>query len=454
MYQLRTDTIAALATAPGTGAIAVLRLSGPDTFSIVNRLFKGKNLLEQAANTIHFGRLVHQGVTLDEVLVSLFRAPHSYTKEDVIEISCHGSPLIAGKILKALLDEGARLAEPGEYTFRAFARGRFALNEAEAVADLIAADSDMAHKHALGQLRGGFTRMLSQLREELVHFASLLELELDFSEEDVEFADRRQLLALIQRIRSTIRGLSDSFQLGQVVREGVATVIAGKPNAGKSTLLNALLKEEKAIVSDIPGTTRDVIEDVLQLGGYKFRLQDTAGLREAADAIEAIGVKRSQEKIREAALLLYVCDLSAATLPAIEAEVNSLGHPELPRLIVGNKADLLSEEQLKPYREAGVYCVSGLQGAGLQTLEQALVEAVENLGQNGEVTLTNLRHVQALNATEEALSRAEAGLSSGTTADWIAQDIRQALHQLGLITGQITTDDLLENIFSKFCIGK
>lgn len=454
MYQLRTDTIAALATAPGTGAIAVLRLSGPDTFSIVNRLFKGKNLLEQAANTIHFGRLVHQGVTLDEVLVSLFRAPHSYTKEDVIEISCHGSPLIAGKILKALLDEGARLAEPGEYTFRAFARGRFALNEAEAVADLIAADSDMAHKHALGQLRGGFTRMLSQLREELVHFASLLELELDFSEEDVEFADRRQLLALIQRIRSTIRGLSDSFQLGQVVREGVATVIAGKPNAGKSTLLNALLKEEKAIVSDIPGTTRDVIEDVLQLGGYKFRLQDTAGLREAADAIEAIGVKRSQEKIREAALLLYVCDLSATTLPEIEAEVNSLGHPELPRLIVGNKADLLSEEQLKPYREAGVYCVSGLQGAGLQTLEQALVEAVENLGQNGEVTLTNLRHVQALNATEEALSRAEASLSSGTTADWIAQDIRQALHQLGLITGQITTDDLLENIFSKFCIGK
>lgn len=454
MYQLRTDTIAALATAPGTGAIAVLRLSGPDTFSIVNRLFKGKNLLEQAANTIHFGRLVHQGVTLDEVLVSLFRAPHSYTKEDVIEISCHGSPLIAGKILKALLDEGARLAEPGEYTFRAFARGRFALNEAEAVADLIAADSDMAHKHALGQLRGGFTRMLSQLREELVHFASLLELELDFSEEDVEFADRRQLLALIQRIRSTIRGLSDSFQLGQVVREGVATVIAGKPNAGKSTLLNALLKEEKAIVSDIPGTTRDVIEDVLQLGGYKFRLQDTAGLREAADAIEAIGVKRSQEKIREAALLLYVCDLSAATLPAIEAEVNSLGHPELPRLIVGNKADLLSEEQLKPYREAGVYCVSGLQGAGLQTLEQALVEAVENLGQNGEVTLTNLRHVQALNATEEALSRAEASLNNGTTADWIAQDIRQALHHLGLITGQITTDDLLENIFSKFCIGK
>ncbi len=454
MYQLRTDTIAALATAPGTGAIAVLRLSGPDTFSIVNRLFKGKNLLEQAANTIHFGRLVHQGVTLDEVLVSLFRAPHSYTKEDVIEISCHGSPLIAGKILKALLDEGARLAEPGEYTFRAFARGRFALNEAEAVADLIAADSDMAHKHALGQLRGGFTRMLSQLREELVHFASLLELELDFSEEDVEFADRRQLLALIQRIRSTIRGLSDSFQLGQVVREGVATVIAGKPNAGKSTLLNALLKEEKAIVSDIPGTTRDVIEDVLQLGGYKFRLQDTAGLREAADAIEAIGVKRSQEKIREAALLLYVCDLSATTLPEIEAEVNSLGHPELPRLIVGNKADLLNDDQLKPYREAGVYCVSGLQGAGLQTLEQALVEAVENLGQNGEVTLTNLRHVQALNATEEALSRAEASLSSGTTADWIAQDIRQALHQLGLITGQITTDDLLENIFSKFCIGK
>ncbi len=454
MYQLRTDTIAALATAPGTGAIAVLRLSGPEAFPIVNRLFKGKNLLGQAANTIHFGRIIHRGETLDEVLVSLFRAPHSYTKEDVIEISCHGSPLIAGKILQALLDEGARLAEPGEYTFRAFARGRFALNEAEAVADLIAADSDMAHKHALGQLRGGFTRMLSQLREELVHFASLLELELDFSEEDVEFADRRQLLALIQRIRSTIRGLSDSFQLGQVVREGVATVIAGKPNAGKSTLLNALLKEEKAIVSEIPGTTRDVIEDVLQLGGYKFRLQDTAGLREAADAIEAIGVSRSQEKIREAALLLYVCDLSATTLPEIEVELNSLGHPDLPRLVVGNKADLLTEEQLKPYREAGVYCVSGLQGEGLQELEQALVKAVEALGQNGEVTLTNLRHVQALNATEEALSRAEASLSNGTTADWIAQDIRQALHHLGLITGQITTDDLLENIFSKFCIGK
>ena len=397
---------------------------------------------------------MHRGVTLDEVLVSLFRAPHSYTKEDVIEISCHGSPLIAGKILRALLDEGARLAEPGEYTFRAFAHGRFALNEAEAVADLIAADSDMAHKHALGQLRGGFTRMLSQLRDELVHFASLLELELDFSEEDVEFADRRQLMALIQRIRSNIRGLSDSFQLGQVVREGVATVIAGKPNAGKSTLLNAFLKEEKAIVSDIPGTTRDVIEDVLQLGGYKFRLQDTAGLREAADAIEAIGVRRSQEKIREAALLLYVCDLSTTTLPEIESELNNLGHPELPRLIVGNKADLLTEAQLAPYREAGVYCVSGLQGGGLEALEQALIAAVEALGQSGEVTLTNVRHVQALNATEEALSRAEAGLSNGTTSDWIAQDIRQALHHLGLITGQITTDDLLENIFSKFCIGK
>ncbi|RVU00732.1 tRNA uridine-5-carboxymethylaminomethyl(34) synthesis GTPase MnmE [Mucilaginibacter limnophilus] len=450
------DTIVALATPNGTGAIGVIRLSGPDSITIANSVFKGKDLTQQPSHTIHFGHIVDGDVTLDEVLVSLFIAPRSYTRENVVEISCHGSNYILESIIKLMIKRGARAAKPGEFTLRAFLNGQLDLSQAEAVADLIASNSKASQQVALQQLRGGFSSQLSQLREQLVQFASLVELELDFSEEDVEFANRDQLKQLILDTVKVIGGLIRSFELGNVIKQGVNTVIAGRPNAGKSTLLNALLNEERAIVSHIPGTTRDTIEEVLNINGINFRLIDTAGIREATDAIERIGVERTMEKISQSALLIYVFDAEQITIEELNSDLESLQREGLNMLIVANKIDLLNAEQLSalPHSET-VIPVSAREKQHIDELKNKIYYAAIKEQLTGQETLvTNIRHVEALQRTEDALLRVLNGIDGYITSDFLAMDIKQALHYLGEITGTVTTDDLLENIFSKFCIGK
>ncbi|GAB3785485.1 tRNA uridine-5-carboxymethylaminomethyl(34) synthesis GTPase MnmE [Spirosoma horti] len=459
MYQL--EPIAALATAPGIGAIAVLRVSGEGAIELTNRLFKGKDLTKQASHTAHFGTLrTETGGIIDEVLVTVFRAPKSFTKEDVVEISCHGSEFIIQQILRRLMQEGVRLARPGEFTQRAFLNGQFDLVQAEAVADLIASDSDASHRAALNQLRGGFSRQLKDLRQQLIDFVALVELELDFGEEDVEFAHRDKLRQLMLDIRRVLHPLIDSFSTGNAIKNGVPTVIIGKPNAGKSTLLNALLNEEKAIVSDIPGTTRDVIEDELFLDGIRFRLIDTAGLRQATDQIEAIGIERTQQKMRDAALVVYLFDGPAIHPDDLNEVIADLHQSGKPYLLVGNKADLMTEakhEALNPIlTNERVIWISAAKQTHLDELKAALSARVRTDAavQTGSAVVTNARHYNHLIGTDEALARAIAGLDSGVTPDWLAMDLRVALQHLGELTGEITTDDLLESIFSKFCIGK
>lgn len=486
-----SDTIVALATPPGVGAIGVVRLSGPEAFPIAHRLFKGKNLLEAPSHTAHFGRLVLDGRVLDEALATLFRGPRSYTGEDTVEFSCHGSSYILQAVIAACLHLGARMAEPGEFTMRAFLNGKMDLSQAEAVADLIASQSEAAHTVAMRQLRGGFKKEIEHLREELIHFASLVELELDFSEEDVEFADRTQLRALVANIETYIQRLLQSFALGNALKTGVTTVIAGRPNAGKSTLLNALLQEDRAIVSDIAGTTRDTIEEILNIQGIQFRLVDTAGLREAQDAIEAIGVQKTLEKIGEAAIIVYVWDVtSGMTLYDVWADLQAI-HPAdpearaaFPLLVVCNKMDrnplfqiawLLNPNlpDIHPYllensaadnapKQAPTWLsldqivpLSAKNDMNVEYLKTKLFEAVAGGSVNLEATIvTNARHSDALQKALEALQAVRQGLDTGTTGDFIAVDIRRALAYLGEITGQIGVEDLLGSIFSKFCIGK
>jgi tRNA modification GTPase len=454
---LQNDTIAAVATAPGVGAIAVIRLSGPEAIAITNRVFKGKDLTQQASHTIHFGTIRDEGKIVDEVLVSLFVAPHSYTKENVVEISCHGSDYIVQQLMQVFLKNGARLATAGEFTKRAFLNGQFDLAQAEAVADLIASDSALSHEVAMKQMRGGFSQEIKRLRAELVHFASMIELELDFGEEDVEFADREQLRTLILNIQRIIRELLKSFELGNVIKNGVPTVIVGKPNAGKSTLLNQLLNEEKAIVSDVPGTTRDFIEDEINLGGVTFRFIDTAGLRETTDKVEAIGVERTMQKLSQSSLIIYLFDVTSTTPEDVQEELDRLNPNRLPLLPVANKMDQATPEQLEAFAGiANLVQISAADGANLDALKQALIDKV-NLGKlntQQQTIVTNLRHVDSLNKTYEALDDVLNGLSLGISSDLVAADIRRALYSLGLITGEITTDDLLDNIFTKFCIGK
>ncbi|WP_205504527.1 tRNA uridine-5-carboxymethylaminomethyl(34) synthesis GTPase MnmE [Rufibacter psychrotolerans] len=454
---LSTDTIVALATASGHGAIAIIRLSGPEAISIVQGVFKGKNLQNQPSHTLHFGTIRDGEQILDEVVVSLFKAPSSYTKEDVVEVSCHGSPYITQQLIKLFLRKGARLAEPGEFTKRAFLNGQFDLAQAEAVADLIASDSALTHQVAMKQMRGGFSQEIKALRAQLIHFASMIELELDFSEEDVEFADRDALRRLIFSLQRLIADLLQSFEMGNVLKNGVPTVIAGKPNAGKSTLLNALLNEEKAIVSDIPGTTRDVIEDEATIGGIRFRFIDTAGLRETQDTVEAIGVARTKEQLQKAALVLYLFDVTDTTPAQLQEELQELGLPQVPYLLLGNKTDLATPEQLARFSGLEhVHFISAGTKEGLDDLKQALLHQVHaNEAMTGDRTIvTNLRHYQGLQKTADALQEVTTGLNNGLTGDWLAADIRRALFHLGEITGEITTDDLLDNIFTKFCIGK
>lgn len=453
----REDTIIALATPQGVGAIAVIRLSGNDAIRVTNEVFFGKNLENQPSHTIHFGTIRDGEKIIDEVLVSIFKAPKSFTKENVVEISTHGSSYIINQVLKLFVRKGIRLAKPGEFTQRAFLNGQFDLAQAEAVADLIHSDSETSHQAALNQMRGGFSSEIQELRNQLIHFASMIELELDFVEEDVEFASKEDLRRLVERILRIVEELILSFDLGNVIKNGVPTVIAGKPNAGKSTLLNALLNEEKAIVSDIAGTTRDFIEDEISIGGVIFRFIDTAGLRETTDTIEAIGVSRTQEKMKTASLILYLFDLSDTDLVEINRDINKLENLGVPFLKVANKTDkakanIISE--LKANHPDTIFISAG-QKENLEGLKLRILELV-NLDKfrSGNTIITNVRHYDSLTKTRESLLDVLTGLDSQVTNDFLAMDIRRALHYLGEITGQVTTDDLLANIFSKFCIGK
>ena len=450
-----SDTIVALATPAGVGAIGVIRLSGDRAIEIVNAVFQPKDLSKQASHTIHYGRIESAGRVYDEVVASLYIAPRSYTKENVVEISCHGSPFIQESILQLFVEQGARFARPGEFTQRAFLNGAFDLAQAEAVADVIAADSAAAQNAALHQLRGGFSKELAALREELIHFASLIELELDFGEEDVEFADRQDLEDLVNQLLANIRPLVASFRTGNAVKNGVATVIVGKPNAGKSTLLNALLNEDRAIVSDIAGTTRDSLEDEWTLGGIKFRLVDTAGLRETTDVIEALGVERTQAWVKKAQVVIYMADATSETPAGFAAGVEALGQLDIPVIKLLNKVDQIAD--LSAFQEAipDLIPISAKNREGLNDLETALLYVVglDQVSTSGTL-VTNLRHYQQLLQTQETLEGVLAALKTGLTGDLIAQDLRYALHHLGEITGQISNDDLLKNIFGKFCIGK
>ncbi|QEC53459.1 tRNA modification GTPase trmE [Anseongella ginsenosidimutans] len=456
----QNDTIVALATPAGTGAIAVIRLSGPDSIRIVNKVFHGKNLEEQPSHTLHLGTINDGETLIDEVLVSLFIAPRSYTKEHSAEVSCHASPYIIDRLIRLFIREGARAAKPGEFTQRAFLNGQLDLSQAEAVADLIASTSGASHRVALQQLRGGISGKLQQLREQLIQFASLIELELDFSEEDVEFANREQLSSLVHQIRLELGRMISSFELGNAIKSGLPVVISGKPNAGKSTLLNALLNEERAIVSDIPGTTRDIIEDELVIGGIRFRFIDTAGIRETTDKIEAIGVERAYGKIKQSAIVLYLFDpreVSPVELGGILDEIRThMAKPE-NLLAVANKIDLLESEKVRSdYSFAeNLLLISAREQQNITILTDALLEKAQAARLDSDETIiSNIRHIEALTRTDEALANALEMMEQLVSGELLAFEIRQALHYLGEITGSISNEDLLDSIFSKFCIGK
>lgn len=451
------DIIAALATARGQSAIGVIRLSGPGSIALVNAVFKGKNLETQAPNTLHFGRIYDEEGVLDEVVVSLFHAPHSYTGEEVVEISGHGSPWMLDRMLQLFVRKGARMAEPGEFTLRAFLNGKLDLSQAEAVADLIASDSKAAHRLAMEQMRGGFSKRINALRDELIHFVSLIELELDFGEEDVEFADKAALRELLLQVRITVNELLHSYRDGRVLKEGVPTVIAGKPNAGKSTLLNALLNEERAIVSDIAGTTRDTIEESLLIHGVQFRLMDTAGLREhTTDVIEQMGIDRTLERIQQARLVLYLFDIQHTDVKSLKEELAQIDREGIERIVVGNKVDQKENEAayLEAFAEINNLVLISAATGRIQPLLESLSQLADKLNQQSGISVTNSRHYQALFQASEHLERALTGLDSGITGDFLAMDIRQALHHLAEITGQISTEEILGSIFGRFCIGK
>lgn len=451
------DTIVALATSPGIGAIGVIRVSGKNTFPVVNELFPSKNLLQQPSHTLHVGFLVDKDQVLDEVVLSLYKGPRSYTGEDVIEISCHGSPYIQENILHTLISRNLRMAKPGEFTQRAFLNGKLDLAQAEAVADLIASNTEASRKTALHSMRGGFSSDLAALREQLIRFSALIELELDFSQEDVAFADRTALTLLINQLRSSTEQLLHSFQLGNVIRNGVQVAIIGKPNAGKSTLLNTLLNENRAIVSDIAGTTRDTIEEVLNIKGILFRLIDTAGIREHThDVIESIGVEKSLAKMREANVVLYLFDVNEISVEELKQVMMEFEKEKIRYLLVGNKAESVTEAYKKVFSSVpGIIFISARSNIHTNELKEALVHAaIRGDIQTESTIVTNARHFEALQKLHESLGEVQRGLAEKVPGDLLAIDIRQCLHYLGTITGQITNEDQLDFIFSKFCIGK
>jgi len=451
------DTIVALATPPGIGAIGVIRVSGKQTFSVINQLFPSKNLSAQGSHTLHVGLLKSQNEILDEVLLALFKGPKSYTGEDTIEISCHGSPFIIEKIIQAINGLGVRIAKPGEFTQRAFLNGKLDLAQAESVADLIASNTEASRRTALNNMRGGFSSDLFLLREALIKFSALIELELDFSQEDVAFADRDQLVRLITTLQQSTEQLLHSFQLGNAIKNGVQVAIIGKPNAGKSTLLNTLLNENRAIVSEIAGTTRDTVEEVLNIDGVLFRLIDTAGIREQSnDVIESIGIEKSLAKMRAANLVLYLFDVNEIDATDLQNIIDGFNKEQIRFLLIGNKIDGV-ELGIKNKFSAFASCIfiSAKENDGIDTLKSAIVKAAINGDiQVASTIVTNARHYEALKQLNQALTDVAQGLADFVTGDLLALDIRQCLHYLGLITGEITNEDQLDFIFSKFCIGK
>ncbi|MFY0714238.1 tRNA uridine-5-carboxymethylaminomethyl(34) synthesis GTPase MnmE [Seonamhaeicola sp. NFXS20] len=461
---INQDTIVALATPSGAGAIAVIRLSGKEAINIAEKQFKsvsGKQLSKQPTHTIHLGHIIDEERTIDEVLVSVFKNPNSYTGENVVEISCHGSNYIQQEIIQLFLRKGCRMATAGEFTLRAFLNGKLDLSQAEAVADLIASDNEASHQIAMQQMRGGFSSEIAKLREELLNFASLIELELDFAEEDVEFANRTQFKELIDRITLVLKRLIDSFAVGNVIKNGIPVAIVGEPNVGKSTLLNALLNEDRAIVSDIAGTTRDTIEDEISIGGIGFRFIDTAGIRETQDEVESIGIKKTFEKIEQSQVTVYLFDSynSISNLNQVKLEIEKIKnkHPQKPLLVIANKIDRLNESQKLELQNniEGIHLISAKTGLGVESLTNSLLNLI-NQGalRNNETIVTNTRHYDSLLKALEEVSKVKEGLETGLSGDLLAIDIRQALYHFGEITGEITSDDLLGNIFANFCIGK
>ena len=462
------ETIVALASPSGAGAIAVIRLSGKDSLPIAEQVFQsvsGKSLSKQKTHTIHLGHIVEDGKVFDQVLLSIFKNPHSYTGEDVVEISCHGSTYIQQQIIQLLLRKGCRMAQAGEFTLRAFLNGKLDLSQAEAVADLISSDNEASHQIAMQQMRGGFSNEIAKLREELLNFASLIELELDFAEEDVEFADRTQFSELLTRIEFVLKRLIDSFAVGNVIKNGIPVAIVGEPNVGKSTLLNALLNEERAIVSEIAGTTRDTIEDELVIGGIGFRFIDTAGIRETKDVVESIGIKKTFEKIEQAQVVIYLFDgfkfqVSSSKF-IVEIEQIRNQYPQKPLIVVVNKKDVLSNDDVLSIHKQletlnlKLLLLSAKQKQGIEDLKNQLLSFV-NTGalRNNETIVTNTRHYDSLLKALEEIQKVKFGMQSNLSSDLMAIDIKQALYYFGEITGEVTNDELLGNIFANFCIGK
>jgi len=451
------DTIVALATPPGIGAIGVIRLSGNRTFEIIDQLFTSKKLSQQPSHTLHVGFIKDGETAIDEVVVSIYKKPRSYTGEDLVEISGHGSPYVLQQIINACLKRGARLAKPGEFTQRAFLNGKLDLTQAEAVADLIASNTDIAQKAALHNIRGGFSQQLKELRERLIRFSALIELELDFSQEDVEFADRKQLYELVAEVDYVTTSLINSFQLGNVIRNGVSIAIIGKPNAGKSTLLNALLNEDRAIVSEIPGTTRDTIEEIINIDGILFRLIDTAGIRQhTTDMIESVGVQRSLDKMKEADLVLYLFDVNETTSTDVEELKKNFAAQQIRYLLVANKIDVIGENAARnKFKDVSdVIFISAIQQSTDGLIQKMTDTILEGKVQTESTIVTNARHFHALQQLHSALEDVRKALADNIPGDLVALDIRRCLHYLGEITGEITNEDQLDYIFSKFCIGK
>jgi tRNA modification GTPase len=452
------DTIVALATPPGIGALGIIRLSGEEAIRIVSQLFPSRNLEKENSHTIHVGLLKNTEQVLDEVVISIYKSPRSYTGENIVEISCHGSPFIHQQVIDACIQKGARLAKPGEFTQRAFINGKLDLTQAEAVADLIASNTNASHKTAVNNIRGGFSSALKNLREQLIKFSALIELELDFSQEDVEFVDRHELKKLLQHAKLQTTQLLDSFRLGNVIKNGVTVAIIGKPNAGKSTLLNVLLNEERAIVSEIAGTTRDTIEEIINIDGILFRLIDTAGIRShSIDSIEIIGMQRSLDKMKQSDLVLYLFDVNEIAVDELQTIEKEFKSQQINHLLIANKVDLINEPDAREKFSAiaGIIFISARTNLHVEVLKERMIDMVliDNL-ETENVIVTNARHYHALRKLSESLNDVYEGVENKLPGDLLALDIRTALQYLGEITGEITNEDQLDYIFSKFCIGK
>ena len=456
------DTIIALATPNGLGAISVLRISGKESISVTEKVFKAKNnklLSKQDSHTVHLGHLIKKGHQLDEVLVTLFKGPHSYTGENTIEISCHGSTYIQKEIINLFIDNGIRVANPGEFTLRAFLNGKMDLNHAEAVADLIASENEGSHKLAMQQMKSGFSDDLKKLRAELLHFSSMIELELDFSQEDVEFVERGEFKKLTNKIKLELNTLINSFQSGNVLKNGISVAIAGKPNAGKSSLLNTLLNDEKAIVSEIPGTTRDSIEDSLIIQGINFRFTDTAGLRETTDFIESKGIEKTINKIKNAKILLYLFDANDTNVNEIKSSINNFKRDDLSIILVRNKIDLINQnskllDDIKSISKSQLLEIEATDAKSVESLKIRLINEVELLNPYTDIIISNSRHYEALIKALRAIEEVNEGLVNNVSGDLLSVDIRRSIDHLSEITGEITNDDVLGNIFANFCIGK